>query len=62
MYFSFHLFEFCTLYQAHSVNLTNATYAVPDSFHIRTDDDNWSEIHHAVLHEAQELQGRYIFY
>ncbi|KAF3323259.1 Got1/Sft2-like vescicle transport protein family isoform 4 [Carex littledalei] len=39
------------------VNLTKAIYPVPDSFHIRTDDDNWPEIHNAVLHEAQELQG-----
>lgn len=44
------------------VNLTKTTYLVSDSVCIGTDADNWSEIHHAILHEAQELQGRYIFY
>jgi hypothetical protein len=43
------------------LNLTKSTYLVSDSVCIWTDADNWSEIHHAVLHEAQKLQGRYNF-
>jgi hypothetical protein len=34
---------------------------VSDSVCIWTDADNRSEIHHAVLHEAQKLQGHYNF-